>query len=85
MDGYLYASNGVALLEGDQESKNLARQPSQWVAEVGFVGQRCSIHPLSRLTADQLETYPSTLDCNHLASRSVSAVCLVLGDSPVRV
>jgi hypothetical protein len=28
------------------------------------------------LTADQLQTYPSTLDSNHLAGRSVSAVCL---------
>jgi hypothetical protein len=31
-----------------------------------------------RLTADQLETYPSTLDSNHLAGRSLSAVCLFL-------
>jgi hypothetical protein len=33
--------------------------------------------PVCRLTADQLETYPSTLDSN-LAGRSVSAVCLFL-------
>jgi hypothetical protein len=36
----------------------------------------------ARLTADQLETYPSTLDSNHFAGRSVSAVCLFLWRLP---
>jgi len=42
-------------------------------------------HRQWRLTADQLQTYPSTLDSNHLAGRSVSAVCLFRWGTPVRV
>lgn len=34
--------------------------------------------PVCRLTADQSETYPSTLDKNHLPGRSASAVRLFL-------